>query len=207
MQAEYIDTDNGREIGTDILLKPYGTLMYQWGKCASYDLGDNPGHLRRVKIKSPVEVDVIFHNKDQSSIPKELSTRLRFDGTHHIEVTVEKTIDVNQNKKKPCYKPEENHGETYGKHDYMLLNKKIVGRFNCTTPFIPSEFRNGAEICLNKSAGILIHQFLKYSSASFSTNMWNKNYHSIPPCIYHTYTTQETKIEGKVSANIIYAKS
>ena len=184
-------------------LKPYGTLWYKWGKCASYDISDHDKELevKEVRITSPVKVDVILHSKDQSSIPLELSTLLRFDSSHEIQVTVEKTIDVYQ-AKKPCYKPEDHGGETYGEHDYKLLSKTIMEKFNCTTPFIPSEYRNGSEICSNKNTGRRVHQFLRSTSASLVPNMWRDSYHSIPPCVYHTYNIHETKTEGKSIANI-----
>ena len=99
--------------------------MNLWGRCASYDLEDYQKQLNYVFIKSPVEVDVVFHSKEQSSIPIELSTRLRFDGDHTVQVTVEKTIDVDQ-KEKPCYDPKKHQGEAYGDYDYKLLNKNSL---------------------------------------------------------------------------------
>ena len=192
MKVLYTDINTG--LPKSSILKPYGRLMYHWGKCASYDLKDYEEQIRHVIIKTPLKVDVILHRKDQSSIPKELSMKQRFDGNHEVTVTVEKTIDVTQ-LKKPCYKPEDHNGETYNELDYKLLNKIIMQRFNCTSPFIPSEFRTGSEICLKPNRSL--HTFIESSSASFCTIMWKKNYHSIPPCVYHTYSAQETRTEGK----------
>ena len=200
MKVENTNRETG--LAKTTTLKPDEKLSYNKGKCASYDLEDYRKQLRVVKIRSPVNVDIFFHSKEQSSIPREISARQRFDGSHEIDVTVEKTIDVNQ-LKKPCYKPEDHNGETYGEHDYKLMNKMIVERFNCTTPFILPEFRNGTEICLKKDVGLLVQQFLQSSSASFSPNMWTNDYHFIPPCEYHTYTTQETRYEGNYFMNIL----
>ena len=179
--------------------------MNLWGRCASYYLKDYQKQLNYVFIKSPVEVDVVFHSKEQSSIPIELSTRLRFDGDHTVQVSVEKTIDVDQ-EKKPCYDPEKHQGETYGDYDYKRLNNKFLEQFNCTTPFIPPQFRNGGEICLNQTIAKKIHILLRQSSASLTANMWKEDYHSIPPCVYHTYNIQHLRSDGKVEKEIPKAK-
>ena len=148
-----------------------------------------------VLIESPVEIKVFLHSKGQSNIPRELSISALFVSLHKIQVSVEKTIDIYQTKK-PCYNPEDHEGETYGDYDYKLLNNKIIEKFNCTTPFIPSKYRNGSKICSNEK-GSSVYEFFKSTSASLSPNMWADDYHSIPPCVYHTYTMQETKTQGK----------
>ena len=178
-------------------LKPYGNLWIEWGKCASYELvnAQEPLRVMSVWIKSPLEIKVFLHSKDQSNTPRELSISALFVSQHKIQVSVEKTIDISQTKK-PCYNPEDHAGETYGEYDYKLLNKKIIEKFNCTTPFIPSKYRNGSKICSNAN-GSRVHGFLRSTSASLSPNMWADDYHSIPPCVYHTYTMQETKTQGK----------
>ena len=189
-------TDNKTGLGENKILKPYGSLMNSWGKCASYDLKDYEKQLRYVEIHSPVEVDIIFHGKEHSNIPMELSTRLRFDGNHNVLITVDKTIDISQSDK-PCYDPEKHEGEAYGDYDFKLLNKRFLDQFNCTSPFISPKFRKGGEICLNTTSGRMIHEILRQTSASFNPNMWKANYHSIPPCVYHTYKVQQTRSEGK----------
>ena len=189
------NSDSKAGLGGETILKPYGKLMNKWGLCASYDLKDYQKHLRTVEIKSPVSVDVLFHGKEHSNIPIELSTRVRFDGHHEVLVTIDKTIDVNQ-PDKPCYDPADHEGEPYGEHDYRQLNKIILARFNCTTPFIPQQFRAGDEICTNPSIGKNVHLMLEEMSASFNPNIFKENFHSLPPCVYHTFSVQQTRTDG-----------
>ena len=196
---EVLETNAETGLREDTLLKPYQSPINNWGKCASYDLEKHSKELTKVAIRSPLDVYVIFHSKDQLSIPKELSTKETLEGFHLIDVTIDKTIDLKQDDK-PCYDTSEHSGESYGEHEYKLLTSRTMERFNCTTPFIPAEFRNGSNICLNQTAASLVHEFLQYSSSSFVTNMWKSNYYSIPPCVYHTYTVAErARGKGKVS--------
>ena len=89
---------------------------FLWARCATYDLTHHSKSLLRVEVHSPVSVYVIFHDKDQISLPRELSAYQLFDKQHVIEVTIEKTIDLNQ-KEKPCYDTSENDNESFGEHD------------------------------------------------------------------------------------------
>ena len=148
-----------------------------------------------VNIRSPIDVNILFHDKEQSNIPLELSAKIRLDGNHEVFVTVEKTIDVAQ-KKKPCYNSKDHGGEIYGDYDFKVLNKMFLERFNCTTPFIPRQFRKEGEICLNRTVGKTIHTILRQRSASFNPNMFKENYHSIPPCVYHTFSVQQSRTDG-----------
>ena len=177
-------------------MKPSKTLWNTWGKCASFDLEDFKKSLRFVKIESPIEVDVVIHSKEHSSIPLELSTTIRLESRHVVNINVEKTIDIYQDKK-PCYRPEDNKGDTYGDHEYKLLQHKIMDQFNCTTPFIPSEYRNGSKICSKAEKGERVNMFFKLYSSSLNFNMWSQDHHSIPPCVYHTFTAKDLKTEGK----------
>ena len=128
------------------------------------------------------------------SIPKELAVYKRFEepaGKNVVEVTVEKTVDLDQ-KDRPCYDPAENNNVSFGEHDYQILAQKIREKFNCTTLFIPEKFRSGAEICKNETGLYEVHQFLQYSSSSHATNLWTADYYTIPPCVYHKYTVHDT---------------
>ena len=168
-----------------------------WTKCANFDLEKYSKELTQVSIKSPAEVLVIVHSKDQITIPRELSAVYTFDGSHIVDVTIDKTIDLNQ-KKKPCYDVSENNGKGFGENEYELLMKIIMERFNCTTPFIPAEFRKGSEICGNEKTMKLVHDLIDLSLSSNAPVIWKSNYFSIPPCVYHTYTVQEkTNVKGK----------
>ena len=118
------------------LLKPFRTTINNWSKCASYDLKEQREQLTKIEIRTPVDVAVYFHSKDQLTMPKELRARIYFGGFHSIEVTEEKTIDLNQNEK-PCYNVEENGGKNYGEHEYEVLMAKFLEKFNCTTFFYP----------------------------------------------------------------------
>ena len=84
VQVKVQYTNKNTILPTDTVLKPYKPLMYHWGKCASYDLKDYEEQIRFVTIESPVEVDVIVHSKEQSSIPQELSIQQRLDASHNI---------------------------------------------------------------------------------------------------------------------------
>ena len=109
--------------------------------------------LVKVTITSPVQLYVILHSKDQISIPRELALYKRFDnvgGKNVVEINVEKTIDLNQ-KDKPCYDPAEHNNVGFGEHSYRVLSEKIVEKFNCTTLFIPEDFRKGIKICGNNT--------------------------------------------------------
>ena len=174
---------------------------YLWSHCASYDLQDHAKGLVKVFIKSPVQVYVILHSKDQISIPKELAVYKRFEnlgGKRVVEVDVEKTIDLDQ-KNKPCYSPADNNNVSFGAHSYTVLSQKILEEFNCTTLYIPEEFRKGAKICDNETALALVHQFIMYSSSSLATNLWMSDYYTNPPCLSQMYTIQETiRTEGKL---------
>ena len=154
----------------------------------------------KVWITSPVQVYVILHSKEQISIPKELAVYKRFEepaGKNVVEVTVEKTVDLDQ-KNRPCYDPAKNNNVSFGEHDYRVLAHKIMEKFNCTTLFIPEEFRLGAEICKNETRLYHVHQFIQYSSSSHATNLWTSNYYTIPPCTYHKYTVHDTiRARGK----------
>ena len=168
---------------------------FLWTRCATYDLTNHSKSLLRVEVRSPVSVYVIFHDKDQISLPRELSAYQLFDKQHVIEVTIEKTIDLNQ-KEKPCYYTSENDKESFGEHDYKLLINKIMQKFECTTLYIPAEFINGSKICQNSTTTNLVHEFMKYSSPTFATNLWTSDYYSPPPCVYHKYSVDQT-IAGK----------
>jgi hypothetical protein len=186
-------------------LKPYRTTIHNWGKCASYEFENHTEDLTKVEIRSPADVTVFLHSKDQLSIPKELSVRTFFNGYHSIEVTVEKTIDLNK-ERKPCYDNNDHGNESYGEHEFNLLVKKIMEKFNCSTPFIPPEFRKGSPICQNQTTANLVHGFLKYSSSAFMTNMWKSSYYSVPPCVYHKFSA-ETTIKMKGKTNFIFFSS
>ena len=101
------------------LLKPFRTTIHYWSKCASYELNEQREQLTKVEIRTPLDVAVFFHSKDQVIMPKELRARIFFGGYHSIEVTEEKTIDLNQNTK-PCYIVEENGGKIYGLIKYEI---------------------------------------------------------------------------------------
>ena len=170
---------------------------YLWARCASYDLKNSTKGLVKVIIRSPVSVHVIFHSKEQVSIPKELASYKKYDAYHVIELDVEKTIDLNQ-VGNPCYEPSENNNVGFGEYDYRLLMQKIITKFNCTTPYIPAEFRNGSKICQNETTTNKVHELMKYSSSAQATNLWMSDYYSVPPCVYHQYSMQETiKEKGK----------
>ena len=171
------------------------TTINNFCRCATYELENHKEQLTKVEIKSPVDVYVIFHSKEQISIPKELSARKTFEGYHNIEVTIQKTINLNQ-KEKHCYNPADNGGISFGMHEYQLLMKRIMKNFNCTTPFIPDKYRKDSDICLNQTTLEKVHEFLKFSSSSFVSNMWKSNYYGIPPCVYTTYAIDEA-IKGK----------
>ena len=182
-----------------MVLRSNRISWHNWGKCASYDLEDlgKGQKARRIYITSPVEVQVILHSKEQTSIPLELSTQMRLDGRHEVMVGVKKTIDVNQ-KRKPCYIPEDHDGESYGEHDYKLLNKIISDKFNCTTPYIPKDYRNGSKICTDETVGKKVHRLFKRALVGLNTNIWMEDFYSIPPCVYHTYKTEKTRKDGEL---------
>ena len=127
------------------LLKPFRTTINDWSKCASYDLKEQREQLTKIEIRTPVDVAVYFHSKDQLTMPKDLRARIYFGGYHSIKVNKEKTIDLNLNEK-PCYNVEENGGKNYGEHEYEVLMAKFLEKFNCTTFFIPAEIRKDSEI-------------------------------------------------------------
>ena len=93
---------------------------------------------------------------------------------------------------------EENGGKNYGEQKYEVLMAKILEKFKCTTLFIPAEIRKDSEICQNEKTAKMIHEYLKYSSSAYSTNMWKSNFYTIPPCVYHTFTIERT-VDGKGS--------
>ena len=168
---------------------------YRWTYCASYNLQAHAEGLIKVGVESPMDVWVIIHNRDQITIPKELAAYIRFDAYHVVEVTVEKTVDLDQ-KQKPCYDPAQHNNVTYGDHNYEILAKILIEKFNCTTPFIPAQFRNGSKLCETRTMLSKVHWFMMYSSSSFATNLWSSTYYTHPPCIYQSYMAQET-ISGK----------
>ena len=90
-----------------------------------------------------MDVWVIIHNREQVSIPKELAAYIRFDGRHVVEVTVEKTVNLDQ-KENPCYYPAQHENVTFGDHNYKIMAKIVLEKFNCTTPYIPAQFRIGS---------------------------------------------------------------
>ena len=168
---------------------------YLWSRCASYDLENVTKGLIKVVIKSPVDVYVIFHSKDQSTIPKELASYKKYEGYHVLELDVMKTVELNQ-EGKPCYEPSENDNVGFAEHNYKLLMKEIMTTYNCTTPYIPAEFRIGSKVCQNETLNSKVHELIKYSSSRHATNLWMADYYSDPPCVYQTYSMQQT-IRGK----------
>ena len=42
----------------------------------------------------------------------------------------------------------------------------------------------------------MIHEYLKYSSSTYSTNMWKSNFYTKPPCVYRTFSIERT-VDGK----------
>ena len=177
--------------GSEVDLEPYMSRIHSWGKCVSFKLDSYKDALVKVKIRSPKKVTVYIHNEETFSISKELSTRRYFSVFQTIEVTVAKTIDLNQ-RTKPCYDPKDYDGKNYGKHEFEQLEKKIMEKFKCTTPFIPKEVREGDPICTDQKVGKLVHTFLESSASFLSTNIWSEHFHSLPPCVYHTHTFIET---------------
>ena len=177
--------------GSEVRLEPYMSRIHYWGKCVSFNLESYKDALARVQILSPKTVTVYIHNERSSSISKELSTRRFFRSYQILDVTVAKTIDLNR-EAKPCYDPKDYNGKNYGKHEYENLEKKIMERFNCTTPIIPKEIRQEDPICLVQKIGRKVHHFLKASASFFLTNIWSENFHSLPPCVYHTHSFKET---------------
>ena len=107
------------------LLKPFRTTINDWSKCASYDLKEQREQLTKIEIRTPVDVAVYFHSKDQLTMPKELRACIYYSGYHSIEVTKEKTINLNQNNLY-CYNVEEHGGKNYGEHEYDILIAKIM---------------------------------------------------------------------------------
>ena len=85
VKVDVRETNSETGLREDTLLKPYGSTINNWGKCASYDLEKYSKELSKVVIYSPVTVYVLFHSKDQFSIPKELSTKVTFEGLQSIE--------------------------------------------------------------------------------------------------------------------------
>ena len=71
--------------------------------------------------------------------------------------------------------------------------------FNCTSPFVPQVYRDGADICRNESDGRLVHGYMLTSTGRFSTNMWRQDYFFMPPCTYNTYNYIQT--DGKKVPN------
>ena len=138
-----------------------------------------------------MDVQVIIHNRDQITIPKELAAYIRFDGRHVVEVTVVKTLNLDQ-KQNHCYCPAQHNSVTFGDHNYKVLAKILMEKFNCTTPFIPAQFRINSKLCETRSTLNKVHWFMMYSSSSFATNLWSSTYYTDPPCVYHSYTAQET---------------
>ena len=175
---------------------------YLWTRCASYDLKNNTKGLVKVIIRSPVSVYVIFHSKDQVSIPKELASYKKYSAYHVIELDVEKSMNLNQ-AGNLCYEPSENHNVGFGEYDYRLLMKKIMTKFNCTTMYIPEEFRIDAKICQNETTTNQVHELMRYSSSTHATNLWMSDYYSVPPCVYHKYSMKET-IKGKGKTHKIF---
>jgi hypothetical protein len=173
------------------LLKPFRTTIHYWGKCASYELSKQREQLTKVEIRTPLDVAVFFHSKDQVIMPKELRARIYLGGFDSIEVTEEKTIDLNK-KEKPCYNVEENGGKTYGDHEFEVLMTKILEKFNCTTLFIPAQIRKDSEICLNETTANMVHEYMKYSSSAYSTGMWKSNFYTLPPCVYNTFSIEKS---------------
>ena len=184
------ETNSKTGLAEITLLKPFWTTIHAWSKCASYELENHKEHMTKVEIRTPADVVLFFHSKDQLTMPKELTSRIYFDGSHSLAVTEEKTIDLNQNDK-PCYNVEENGGKNFGEHEYEILSMKILEKFNCTTLFIPVEFRKDSEICLNETTAKMVHEYIKYSSSMYATSMWKSNFYSIPPCVYHTFTIEQ----------------
>ena len=177
------------------LIKPYGTVLnMKRGKCASYKIesSSSSSMVTSVEIRSPIEVSVVFHSRDQSSAPMELSSQVIFARTHYITVEVEKSIDVNHDKK-PCYDPKEHQGVSYEEYTLTLLSKMIDKNFNCTTPVIPKKYRIGTNICTNPSHGEKVHQFLSSYAPTYSGIMWNDQYDFLPPCVYHKYNIKDVR--------------
>ena len=144
------------------------------------------------KTKVQLFFKIIFH-----SIPKELSTRDFFNKYTVQQLTIEKTIDLNQ-KKKPCFHKHENvDGENFGQNEYKVLSKKVQQLFNCSTPFLPGiKETKEIQICKNETVGMMVHEFLKTSASFHTTTIWSPQFHSYPPCVYHKFSLEE-KISSK----------
>jgi len=145
-------------------------------------------------------MSTFIHNRNFKIIHRELSAFFLFDGFHRAEITTNKYINLNS-KNQECYE-----GDNYTAEEIELLGKIIKKNFNCTTPFIPYEHRNGAEICSNVTIGKQVHDFMEATSRRFSTNMWTDDYYFLPPCTYNTYTYTLKKFGQQPKKKDIYSK-
>ena len=63
-----------------VQMAPVRTTTRFFGKCATYDLDSEKSHLNRIKIKSPLDIVVLIHDKNQQSIHRELSIFYQLEG-------------------------------------------------------------------------------------------------------------------------------
>ena len=78
VQAYKFLPNTGEEIV--VQMAPVRTTTRLFGKCATYDLDSEKSHLNRIKIKSPLDIVVLLHDRNQQSIHRELSIFYQLEG-------------------------------------------------------------------------------------------------------------------------------
>ena len=63
-----------------VQMTPVRTTTRLFGKCATYDLDSEKIQLNRIKIKTPLDIVVLLHDKSQESIHRELSIFYHLEG-------------------------------------------------------------------------------------------------------------------------------
>ena len=61
-------------------ITPVKTTTRLFGKCATYDLDSEKSQLNRIKIRSPLDIIVLLHDKNQQNIHRELSIFYHLQG-------------------------------------------------------------------------------------------------------------------------------
>ena len=110
-----------------------------------------------------------------------------FSAKHIIDVRVSKKEDLNT-VSTPCY-----DGDHFIQAESEKIGLALRNNFNCTSPFIPDNYKQGMQLCKNASIGKMAQNFIK-STGLFSTNMWKKDYFFLPPCKYFSYNYHTTNV-------------
>ena len=129
-------------------ITPVKTTTRLFGKCATYDLDSEKSQLNRIKIRSPLDIIVLLHDKNQQNIHRELSIfyhlqglklilhiklskHIYFLGDHNIRVSLSKTSALNT-VSRPCYE-----GNDFGHQEYLRLVQLVKEGFTSLRDHYP----------------------------------------------------------------------